>query len=309
MRGAFTIVRETYAQDPAYRPTHHNSRSLTDTESDSVSARPSRRLEETSRNLCPMSNPDDASGADLYVDQVTANIHMAREYLTEAELRAANWPLCSSALARALEHAVCAVFIAWDEPYKAGWKIHRHFDERLVPFINPSAVLFVTALWKLEGTEQSDITEQIIAVCRQGIDGFEQLATNPPPADWQPRPVPEPVSWDALTEEERSFLQAALRAAREACPDVRLLLFGSQAAGTAQPSSDYDLLFIFPDSFADRYYGESVGNVASLGMRHGIAIDAQKINESEWREPSRSRQPLVDRIKACHVEVLERLGV
>jgi hypothetical protein len=44
-------------------------------------------------------------------------------------------------------------------------------------------------------------------------------------------------------------------------------------------------------------------------MGHGIAIDAQKINQSEWKEPPQSRQPLVDRIKACHVEVLERLGV
>jgi hypothetical protein len=24
------------------------------------------------------------------------------------------------------------------------------------------------------------------------------LAVNPPPAGWQPRPIPEPVSWDAL---------------------------------------------------------------------------------------------------------------
>ena len=249
------------------------------------------------------------SGADQYVDQVTANIYMARKYLIAAEQRAADWPLCSGALARALEHAVCAVFIAWDEPYKAGWKIHRHFDERLAPFINLSVALFVTALWKLEGSDQSDIPDEIIAACRQIIDDFEQLVTNPPPAEWQPRPIPEPVSWDALTEEERSFLQAALCAAREACPEVRLLLFGSRAAGTAQQSSDYDLLFIFPTSFPDRYYGESVGNVASLGMRQGIAIDAQRINECEWKEPPQSRQPLVDRIKACHVEVLERLGV
>ena len=43
---------------------------------------------------------------------------------------------------------------------------------------------------------------------------------------------------------------------------------------------------MFPTSFADRYYGESAGNVASLAMRHGVAIDAQRINESEWKEPS-----------------------
>jgi hypothetical protein len=70
------------------------------------------RDQQTSRNLCSMNSPDDVSGADRWVDQVTANIYMAREYLTEALQRAADWPLCSSALARALEHAVRAVFIA-----------------------------------------------------------------------------------------------------------------------------------------------------------------------------------------------------
>jgi predicted nucleotidyltransferase len=61
-----------------------------------------------------------------------------------------------------------------------------------------------------------------------------------------------------------------------------LLLFGSRAARTAQPTSDYDLLIIFPTSILDRYYSESVGNVASLDKQHGIAVDAQRINEGEW---------------------------
>jgi hypothetical protein len=253
-----------------------------------------------------MSNPHHVSKSDQYLDQVTANIVKARQYLFEAQQRAADWPLCSSALARALEHAVCAVFTAWDEPYKPGWKIHRHFDERLVPFIDPSVALFVTALWSLEGSSWSDYTDQIMDTCRQIIDSFEQLAINPPPADWQPRPISEPVTWDALADDERLFLQAAVGAAREVCPGVRMLLFGSRAAGTAQPTSDYDLLFIFPTVFPDGDYGQSIGNVGSLAMRQGIAIDAERINESQWSEPPRSRRPLLDRIKACHVEVPEQ---
>ena len=85
-----------------------------------------------------------------------------------------------------------------------------------------------------------------------------------------------------------------------------MLLFGSRAAGTAQPTSDYDLLFIFPTVFPDGDYGQSIGNVGSLAMRQGIAIDAERINESQWSEPPRSRRPLLDRIKACHVEVPEQ---
>jgi predicted nucleotidyltransferase len=250
-----------------------------------------------------MSNPDGPSDSDQYLDQVTANVVRARQYLAEAEQRAADWPLCSSALARALEHAVCAVFVAWDEPYKAGWKIHRHFEERLAPHIDSSLVLFVTALWNLEGSGQIDVADQVIAACRRIIDRFEQLAVNPPPTGWQPQPIPEPVGWGALTDDERSFLQAAVRATREACPEVRLLLFGSRAAGTAEPTSDYDLLFIFPATFRD--YGYSIGPVVSLAMRHGIAVDTERIDESQWNDPPQSRRPFVERIKACHVEVPE----
>ena len=122
-------------------------------------------------------------------------------------------------------------FTAWDEPYKPGWKIHRHFDGRLVPFIDPSVALFVTALWSLEGSGWSDYTDQIMDTCRQIIDGFEHLAVNPPPADWRPRPIPEAVTCDALADDERLFLEAAVGAAREACPGVRLLLFGSRGGG------------------------------------------------------------------------------
>jgi predicted nucleotidyltransferase len=253
-----------------------------------------------------VSNSDGLSGNDRYLDQVTANIVRAQQYLAEAQQRAADWPLCSSALARALEHAVCAVFIAWGEPYKAGWKIHRHFEERLTPYIDPSVVSFVTALWKLEGSDGSGFSDLMIAACRQIIDRIEQLAINPPPANWQPRPIPQPVRWDRLADDERSFLEEALRAAREACPEVRLLLFGSRAGGTAEPTSDYDLLFIFPTAFPDRDYGQSVGRVVSLATQQGIAVDTEAVNESQWSMPPQSRRPLIDRVKACHVEVLER---
>lgn len=250
-----------------------------------------------------MGNPDDLSSSEGYLDQVTANVARARQYLAEAEQRTADRPLCSSALARALEHAACAVFVAWGEPCKAGWKIHRRFEERLAPHIGSSLVLFVSALWSLEGSGRVDVAGQVIAACRRIIDSFERLAVDPPPAGWQPLPIPEPVGWNALADDERSFLQAAVRTAREACPEVRLLLFGSRAAGTAEPTSDYDLLFIFPAAFRD--YGYSIGPVVSLAMRQGIAVDTERIDERQWSNPPQSRRPVVNRIKACHMEVLE----
>ena len=69
------------------------------------------------------------------------------------------------------------------------------------------------------------------------------------------------------------------------------------------PTSDYDLLFIFPAAFRDYEY--SIGPVVSLAMRQGIAVDTERIDESQWSDPPQSRRPLVDRIKSCHVEVLE----
>ena len=168
-----------------------------------------------------------------YLDQVEANILQARRYLADAQQQSGNWPFCGSAIARALEHGACAVFIAWDEPYKASRKIHRHFDERLAPCINEAMASFITSLWEHEGSAQPDNVGQLLAACQQVIDGFEQLARDPPPASWRPRPIPSPVGWGGLAENERSFLVAASAAAREASPEVRLLLFGSRAAGLA----------------------------------------------------------------------------
>jgi predicted nucleotidyltransferase len=42
------------------------------------------------------------------------------------------------------------------------------------------------------------------------------------------------------------LLQRALAAALTCVPGVRVILFGSRAAGTGRPDSDYDL-FIFPN--------------------------------------------------------------
>jgi predicted nucleotidyltransferase len=225
-----------------------------------------------------------------YLGQVEANILQARRYLADAQQQFGNWPFCGSAIGRALEHGACAVFIAWGEPYKAGRKIHRHFGERLAPCINEAMASFVTSVWEYKGSAQPYNAEQLLAVCRQVIDCFEQMASVPPPESW-------------LAENERSFLVAAAAAAREACPGVRLLLFGSRAAGMARSDSDYDLLFIFPDRFPEAAYGQSVGRVVSLADRLGVEVDDQKIREGQWKEPEAVDQPLVNRIKACSVEV------
>ena len=66
-----------------------------------------------------------------YLSQVGAQLHEARRLFTHAEQEKDHWPNCGHLLARALEHATCAAFIAWDEPHAAERKMHRFFDERL----------------------------------------------------------------------------------------------------------------------------------------------------------------------------------
>src|SRR6266568_1380060 len=78
-----------------------------------------------------------------YLNQVDALIHEARRLLAHAEQEAGNWPLCGHLLARALEHATCAVFMAWGEPYAPEKKMHQVFYERMVPHVDPAIPLRV----------------------------------------------------------------------------------------------------------------------------------------------------------------------
>jgi predicted nucleotidyltransferase len=241
-----------------------------------------------------------------YLSQVDALLVRARRYLAEAELQRDNWPFCGSALARALEHAVCAVFMAWDEPYKASRKVHRHFGERLAPLIDPAIPPVVCWVWEYEGSGKPDAVAELLVGCEQVVDALEILVANPAPSGWQALPISEPVGWERLSEHERSLLTAVLEAARQGCPNVRLLLFGSRAVGKAQADSDYDVLFIFPDEFPETGYGQSIGRAVELAARQGSELDAPSIRERVWLTPSTADRPLVTRIRACHIEVRDR---
>lgn len=238
-----------------------------------------------------------------YVNQEDVLLAKARGYLAQATCQLDNWPFCGSALARSLEHAACAVFMAWGEPYKAVRKMHRHFDERLARLIDPAMPPVVQWVWEYEGGGKPDQVAQLLAACEHVVDAFADLAKSDPPAGWQPLPIPPPVGWEGLAETERSFLRSALGAARQGCPNVRLMLFGSRAAGTALPNSDYDVLFIFPDDVPEGEYGQSVGRVVSLANEQGVEFDDAKVSESQWLDPAEVSRPFIDRIKTCHVEI------
>jgi hypothetical protein len=81
--------------------------------------------------------------------------------------------------------------------------------------------------------------------------------------------------WLGLFDENHSFLAAALQTARLWVPGVRLVFFGSRAASGAEPISDYDLLFFFPDEHRDQHQGQAVGKIDSLARGAGIELDVR----------------------------------
>jgi predicted nucleotidyltransferase len=239
-----------------------------------------------------------------YLNQVDAQLHEARRLFAHAEQETENWPYCGHLLARVLEHATCAVFIAWDEPRAAEKKLHRFFDERLAPHVDPAVVLLVQLVWEREGQGPPyDQAEQLPSACREAIDYFAGLAESLPPASWEPLPIPTPVGWGALSEEDRRLLQEALSVAAQQVPGVRLILFGSRAAGTARRDSDCDLFFIFPNQTADWQRGQAIGSVSRLAMDRGIELSVEWASEADWLDPPDVGRPLIDRVKRTGIEL------
>jgi predicted nucleotidyltransferase len=239
-----------------------------------------------------------------YLNQVDALLHEARRLFAHAEHEAGNWPHCGHLLARALEHATCAVFMAWDEPHAPETKMHRFFDERLAPHADPAMAALVRFVWARDGQGRPDTAvEQLLAVCRGAIEYFAGLAQGPPPAGWVPLPIPQPIDWGGLSDQERQFLQEALPAAAEQAAGVRLILFGSRAVGTAGPGSDYDVFFIFPDQTADWQRPQSIGSVSSLAIARGIELSVESASAEQWLNPPEVSRPLIERVKATGIEV------
>jgi hypothetical protein len=238
-----------------------------------------------------------------YLNQVDALLHEARRLFGHAEHEAGNWPHCGHLLARALEHATCAVFVAWEEPHAPERKMHQFFDKRLTPHVDPAMAALVRFVWAREGQGRPDTAVELLAVCRGAIEYFAGLAQGPPPPGWEPLLIPKPIGWDQLSDEERQLLQEALAAANGEVPGVRLILFGSRAAGTARPDSDYDFFFIFPNQTEDWQRPQAIGSVTSLAIARGIQLSVQKTSENEWLDLPEVSRPLIERVQATGIEV------
>jgi predicted nucleotidyltransferase len=71
---------------------------------------------------------------------------------------------------------------------------------------------------------------------------------------------------------------------RQLIPDEKLILFGSQARGDAQPDSDWDLLVLLNKN--GRHNLEDFDNYAypftEIGWEYGIAINPLIYTQEEW---------------------------
>lgn len=239
-----------------------------------------------------------------YINQVDAHVAQARGLVAHAATRAEAWPECGKVLARAFEFAAAAVLISWGDPYKADRKLQTPFLDQVAPLIDHHHAALVSAVWACEGrgAPVEDVAA-LLAGCEQVIDYLAGVATTDPPEGWQAPPVPAPVGWDGLSDDERTFLQEARARAQRWSPGVRIVLFGSRAAGRSGPDSDCDLLLIFPDDSNEALRGTSIGEVTTLGKEHGLEVDVSHAVVSEWDSPDEASVLFFERVKASGIEV------
>jgi hypothetical protein len=68
------------------------------------------------------------------------------------------------------------------------------------------------------------------------------------------------------------------------------------ATGTAKESSDYDVLLILPDGTPDWMRARAMGDVWSLGQRHGVEINREQFTASSFDDPTEEDSVLVSEV-------------
>lgn len=239
-----------------------------------------------------------------YTYQINASLTMARGRLEQAQNIGVTVNLPVRALARALEFAVAAVFVAWGYPKKASPKIHDAFQEKLAPMIDQDCARGIQFIWDSENIGQNETDfKQLIDICKMLISYLAKLTEGMPPPGWIVPEMPAPLLWDELDIETRDFASQALTYGRISAPTAEIILFGSRASGHARPNSDYDLLFVCPNDIADSDYHQALGRVSSFATESGVDVDLNEIREENWLDPDEPNELLVDIVRLTGVKV------
>ncbi|MFF2819570.1 nucleotidyltransferase domain-containing protein [Kitasatospora cineracea] len=233
-----------------------------------------------------------------YQHQIDEAFHIARDRVDQAAQM--SWPQSARTLARAAEHGMSGLLIAWGAPRNpAPAKVRAAFDALLRTHLDDRLNAAADSLWHAEQLATPPPgAEHLARITTELTDQLRLLADAPPPPTWAPPPPSVPITWDELDEGTRALLLKARDTATTHSPQVRLLLTGSRAAGKDLPGSDFDILMIFPQ-LDGREVGQAVGHVNSLDRN----IDVVEIDQQTWTEPDPSFELLVDLRRQCHIEV------
>ena len=239
-----------------------------------------------------------------YQQQIDTAFQIACQRVDQAQ--AMSWPHSAATLARAAEHGIHGLLIAWGAPRRPEpTKIRTAFDDLLRPHTDARLTAAADLLWSAEQTSSPpDGAEVLASITTWLIGQLRGLADAPPPHGWTPPPPPAPVTWEELDEDTRVLLLTARDAATAHVPEVRLFLVGSRAAGRARQDSDYDILMAFP-KLGGPEAGQAVGSVSTCSPGH--SIDVVDLNQGTWEQPDPSFELQVDLLRQCHIEVPDEL--
>jgi hypothetical protein len=233
-------------------------------------------------------------------------IYAARVALSNAKNDTANWPFCGNSLAAASEYAVRAISVAWGDPKASMKKLSDFLKHPIGPRLEPHEIAFVAALWQYRAEKarwRPPEADQFVNLAEAIVEKLIQLAMQPVPDDWTP-PSYGRISWDDLSDAERSFMNEVHdTAVRHAGPRARAYLHGSRAKGIATQQSDYDVYCVFPDDTDRIACGEVMTGIPVIASRFGVSVSGDYDFESEWRDPSRNKAPLIKEVKRYGIEV------
>jgi hypothetical protein len=212
-------------------------------------------------------------------DPVDAAFALAHNALLDASREPGLTETAGRWLARALEHAIQGLFVAWDYPVLAQ-KVQRHFESVMAAHVQPADADLIRAVWEDEGHSHPDLDlNTVIAACAAVVDRLETLADLP--ACWMvPPPVPPSIGWAALSRDDRRLLARVRQSARALCAEARVVLFGSRAKGLGGPYSDYDLLLVLPDDIDPHVRALIMSNVYNAVREAGGTGDHEYVTLS-----------------------------
>ena len=144
-----------------------------------------------------MSGPHRSPGQGRWPSSGTPQVNGSRE----PQLN----PTASGLLARALEFAVQAVFLAWDYPVAAP-KVQKHFGSVIAAHVPAAIADIIRGVWEAAGQYSDLDLSAVIDGCNAVIDYMDALTRAPrPPGLPSARDLPS-IGWDGLSHAEQDLL-------------------------------------------------------------------------------------------------------